>query len=131
VSSIYNQIIQDLQEAITVLPTSYNGGRNQEKGRATKYAAQTLLGKVFLQQDKKNEAIRTLDSLVGKFSLIDYSDIYKAGNINSEESIFEIGFNRDNNTGMRFNNSYIPKSEAARLGIVAGGNTDHFMPYRP
>lgn len=131
VSVIYNQIIQDLEDASAVLPASYDGGRNQEQGRATKYAAQTLLGKVFLQQGNKAEAKRILESLVGKFNLIDYKDIYKAGNVNSEESIFEIGFNRDNNTGMRFNNSFIPKSEAERLGIVAGGNTDHFMPYRP
>ena len=44
---VYNQIIKDLQEAITALPTSYPA---REFGRATKGAAQALLGKVYLQR---------------------------------------------------------------------------------
>jgi hypothetical protein len=63
-----------------------------------------------------------LESVIGSYSLLpDYSDIYEAGNDNTAESIFEISFNPSNQTGLGFNNALIPASEAARLGITAGG----------
>jgi hypothetical protein len=46
-ADVYKQIEIDLTNAISVLPTT-----NPQKGRITKYAAQALLGKVFLYQNK-------------------------------------------------------------------------------
>jgi starch-binding outer membrane protein, SusD/RagB family len=48
-AQLYTQIEKDLTEAIPVLPGSYD---NANRGRATKGAAQALLGKVQLQQRK-------------------------------------------------------------------------------
>lgn len=132
VADIYNHLVTELKDISNVLPVDYSGNKNNEVGRITRYAAQTLLGKVLLQQGSKNEAKTVLQGLYNKFSLIDYSDIYKPGNSNSAESIFEIGFNPDNNTGMTFNNTYIPRAEAVRLGIVAGGSANiHYLTFSP
>lgn len=132
VTDIYQHITNELKEISNILPTSYSGQKNAEEGRITKYAAQTLLGKVLLQQGNKTEAKTVFEGLLNKFSLINYADIHKPGNTNSAESIFEIGFSPDNNTGMTLNNQFIPKSEAERLGIVAGGFTGvPYLPYYP
>lgn len=45
-AEVYDKIIQDLQDAIAVLPASYSSAENA--GRATKGAAKALLGKVYL-----------------------------------------------------------------------------------
>jgi hypothetical protein len=63
-----------------------------------------------------------LENVIGEYSLLDeYSSIYAAGNDNIAESIYEVSFNPVNETGLGFNNVLIPASEAASLGIVAGG----------
>lgn len=119
----YDLIIKDLTEASTVLPDSYDGSLYSEKGRATRFAALTLLGKVQLQKGNPTAASTALQSVIGKYSLLpNYSAIHAAGNNNSAESIFEISFNPTNSTGLTFNNALIPASEAQRLGIVAGGS---------
>ncbi len=45
-SQVYDQIIQDLQDAIAVLPVSYTNA--SDAGRVTQGAAKALLGKVYL-----------------------------------------------------------------------------------
>ena len=45
-SQVYDRIIQDLQDAINILPPSYDSP--DDAGRAAKGAAKTLLGKVYL-----------------------------------------------------------------------------------
>ncbi|MCX6328117.1 MAG: RagB/SusD family nutrient uptake outer membrane protein [Bacteroidia bacterium] len=45
-ADVYLKIIQDLQDAITVLPVSYNAAA--DAGRVTKGAAKAMLGKVYL-----------------------------------------------------------------------------------
>ncbi|HXS56661.1 MAG TPA: RagB/SusD family nutrient uptake outer membrane protein, partial [Hanamia sp.] len=52
--AVYEQIEKDLTEAIAVLPSSVNLGT--EAGRFTKGAAQAMLGKVYLYDNKKAEA---------------------------------------------------------------------------
>ena len=47
VTNIYTLVISDLTDAIAKLPTSYTGN---DLGRATKYAAYALLGKVQMQK---------------------------------------------------------------------------------
>ena len=122
VAEVYSQIISDLNDAIAVLPPNYSDGQQQEIGRVTKLAAYTLLGKVQLQIGDKSAASSALENVLGQYDLLqNYRDIYAPGNDNTAESIFEVSFNPTNMTGLGFNNSLIPSSEAARLGIVAGG----------
>ncbi len=118
----YDLIIQDLTAAAAALPTSYDGGVFNEVGRATRYAAYALLGKVQLQKGNASAASTALQEVVGNYSLLpNYSSIYAAGNDNTAESVYEVNFNPTNQTGLGFNNSFIPASEASRLGIVSGG----------
>lgn len=88
-SEVYAQIEKDLLAAIEVLPIS-----NPEKGRVTKYAAQALLGKVYLYQEKFDEAANILELVVnGPFSLMnDYASIFLASGENGPESIFEVQY---------------------------------------
>lgn len=127
-SKIYTQMIQDLNDAASVLPTSYDGSLNNEPGRATKYAAMTMLGKVYLQSGDKSNAKAALSQVINKYSLLpNYKDIYAPGNKNSAESIFEISYNPANHTGLGLNNMFIPHEEAVRLGILAGGYSPQFI----
>jgi hypothetical protein len=123
-AKVVDKIIQDLNDAIGVLPTSYDGSKNNEVGRATKYAALTLLGKVHLQEKKPDKAKQALSQVLDKYSLLpDYSKIYAAGNKNSAESIFEISYNPANQTGLPLTKAFIPTSVANKLGIPRGGST--------
>jgi hypothetical protein len=91
--AIFNQIIQDAQEAITLLPVK----SKQEAGRATSGAAQTLLGNVYIVQKKWAEAETVLKAVVNsnEYALVDdyaaaFSD--NAANKNNIESVFEVQF---------------------------------------
>lgn len=121
-AKVYDQIVADLNEASSTLPNTYDDSKFNEKGRATRDAALTLLGKVELQRGNKPAAAAALRQLLKKYSLLpNYADVHAAENENSAESIFEVGFNPANQTGLGLPGSFIPQSEATRLGIAAGG----------
>ena len=87
---VYAQIEQDLIFAIDNLDYS-----TPDVGRATKGSAQGLLGKVYLFQEKYEEAADVLDDLIdsGQYSLVeDYSTIWENDNENNAESVFEIQY---------------------------------------
>ena len=96
-SVMYASIERDLRDASAILPESWSA---DSKGRATKYAALSMLGKVYLYQQKWSEA-RDAFKLVkesGKYSLLTkFSDNFNILTENGVESIFEIqnqsGFN--------------------------------------
>ncbi|MEL0651874.1 RagB/SusD family nutrient uptake outer membrane protein [Algibacter sp. TI.3.09] len=86
---VYAQIETDLLDAISVLsPTA------SQQGRITKYAAQALLGKVYLYQEKFDLAMPMLENVVnGPFSLIaDYDSIFLLENENGSESVYEVQY---------------------------------------
>lgn len=89
-AEVYAQIEQDLAAAATVLsPVA------AQKGRATKGAAQALLGKVYLYQNKFTEAAAIFDEIrnSGLYSLIsDYSQLFSASNENNSETVFDIQY---------------------------------------
>jgi len=82
-AQVYAQIETDLTAAIAALPLT-----NSQQGRATKYAAQALLGKVYLYQDKFTEAAAMLENVVnGPFSLVsNYGNIFLQAGENGSES---------------------------------------------
>ncbi|MEJ0055688.1 MAG: RagB/SusD family nutrient uptake outer membrane protein [Bacteroidota bacterium] len=97
---------------------------NNELGRATKYSALTLIGKVELQRGNKPAAEAALRQVLGKYTLLtNYKDIHKAGNDNSAESIFEVNFNPANQTGMGLPPNLIFQSELTRMGVLSNGTT--------
>lgn len=89
-AEVYAQIEQDLLFAIDNLPDV-----QAETGRATKGAAQALLGKAYLYQDKFTEAANVLNDLVnsGTYDLLaDYSTMFENDNENNIESVFEVQY---------------------------------------
>ncbi len=79
----------DLIEATGLLPASYDG---TDIGRATEWAAHTLLMKAYLQHEKWDEALTTADHIVTNSGLSlfsDFSNNFDLANENSGERIFE------------------------------------------
>lgn len=92
VAQVYAQIIKDLQDAIAKLPGSYSG---DDLGRATKWAAQGLLAKVYLTQgDMPNAAIQARAVIAGSGKMLwpNFADNFKVENENGQESLFEVQF---------------------------------------
>lgn len=96
VSKVYQAIEDDLQFAANNLPSSYTA---QDYGRATSGAAKTLLGKVYLTQNKFGETTTILNEVIGQYSLLNnVSDIFDTENKNNDEVIFSIRFNKEIST---------------------------------
>ena len=92
IEDVYAYIEQDLQEAIQALPLKSDYA-NQDLGRATKGAAQSLLAKVFLYQEKWQEAADMANTVIssGQYDLEpDYATVWRASTENGIESIFEL-----------------------------------------
>lgn len=90
VDDTYKQIIDDLQFAAANLPDKYTGA---DIGRATKWAATGLLGKVYLQKGDLASAQTALRAVVssGLYSLMPtYQAVFSPNNHNNAESLFEI-----------------------------------------
>lgn len=87
---VYASIEADLLYAIENLsPTA------AQTGRVTKGAAQALLGKAYLYQDKFSEAANVLESLIqsGSYSLVqNYNLIFEMAGENGPESVFEVQY---------------------------------------
>ncbi len=95
-ADVYAQIETDLLAAISVLPASQT-----DQGRATKYAAQALLGKVYLYQNKYAEAAAMLENVISPnaFSLVsDFQSIFLQSGENGPESVFEIQYSNGQGT---------------------------------
>ncbi len=91
-SEVYALIEQNLLFAIEHLPTTPPKG---EVGRATKGAAQALLGKVYLYQNKFDKAAEVLEAVIssGTYSLVaDYNSIFEKEGENGAESVFEVQY---------------------------------------
>lgn len=91
VEDVYAVIESDLIFAIENLSETA-----PQVGRATKGAAQALLGKAYLYQDKFSLAASTLESLItetGGYSLIqNYNTIFEFAQENGAESVFEVQY---------------------------------------
>ena len=88
---VYASIEADLLFAIDNLSTI-----PAQQGRVTKGAAQALLGKAYLFQDKFAESAAILENLInvtGGYSLVtDYNTIFEHAGENGPESIFEVQY---------------------------------------
>lgn len=89
-TEVYAQIEIDLQFAVQNLPVAQT-----QVGRATRGAAQALLGKVYLYQDKFQEAATVLDDVINSGTydlLVDYDTMFENDNENNIESVFEVQY---------------------------------------
>lgn len=92
VDEINKVIIADLESAISGLPVSYSGNN---LGRATKGAAQALLGKVYLYKKDYPKADQLFTAVISSktYSLMDnFQEVWHRSFENNRESIFEIQF---------------------------------------
>lgn len=90
VSDVYALIESDLQYAIANLNVTA-----PQVGRATKGAAQALLGKVYLYQNKFSQSAQVFDQLIAtnSYSLVpNYNNIFENANENNSESVFEVQY---------------------------------------
>jgi len=90
-TEIWEFIESNLNMAIDLLPMSY---APEDLGRATRIAAQGLLGKSLVYQEKYTEAVSVFDELEGTgLDLVDdHFDNFSNKNENNEESLFEVQF---------------------------------------
>jgi hypothetical protein len=89
-AEVYSQIEIDLQFAASNLPVVQD-----TPGRVTKGAAQALLGKVYLYQQKYDQAATALESVISSsaYTLItDYNSIFEEAGENNAESVFEVQY---------------------------------------
>ena len=90
VEEVYALIESDLMFAVNNLEYSA-----PQVGRVTKGAAEALLGKAYLYQDKFTDAATVLDNVInnGPYNLeYYYADIFEAEGENNVESVFEVQY---------------------------------------
>ena len=89
-ADVYAQIELDLMYAVDNLPYVQS-----VPGRVTKGAAQALLGKAYLYQNKFDEASTVLENLIlnGPYNLVtNYNSIFEEAGENNIESVFEVQY---------------------------------------
>lgn len=134
-ANIYNLIISDLTDATTKLPNSYSGN---DLGRATKYAAYAMLGRVQMQKGDYAAAKTALLNDYGKFTLVpnflwnfdgdlnDGAGTTATGHEFNSESVFEVAFfdKGDNNFNWAYtgegSSSPVATMRPQEYGIVWG-----------
>ncbi|MBD0287873.1 MAG: RagB/SusD family nutrient uptake outer membrane protein, partial [Flavisolibacter sp.] len=91
-ADVYKLIVEDLQYAASKLPLA---SAVSAPGKASKGAAQTLLGKVYLTLGNKTAATQVLQEVVSSNQYIllpHYGSLWGANVKNTKESIFEIQY---------------------------------------
>jgi hypothetical protein len=93
VEEVYAQVIKDLQNAIAKLPS-------QNITRASKYSAEAMLARVYLQQGNYTAARAAADDVITNSGASLTGTVAAVfANRNSAESLFEIQQNDQNNAG--------------------------------
>ena len=106
-TQVFTQLVTDLTDAAGKM-----SGTRSQFGRASKWSALTLLGRVQLHLGNNSEAASALNQVInsGEFSLL--SNYWGPTNENSEESIFEVQFVSGGfGEGSGFTNSFSPSAD--------------------
>lgn len=107
---VFTQIAADLETAQGLLPAT----REEAVHRATRGAANALLGKVYLTLGQAGPAQTALERVVdsGNYELLeDYATLWGPANENNAESIFEVQFSTANpSEASSFTNTFAPAS---------------------
>lgn len=107
IEEVYQQVVKDLTDAANTLPTS------ADDGRATKYAAEAFLSRVYMQMLDYEDAAAMADDVINSGNYFLVSDYTKAFNNDgySSEDIFGILQSSQSNAGT--NNNGLPTFYAA------------------
>ncbi|WGQ09943.1 RagB/SusD family nutrient uptake outer membrane protein [Pedobacter gandavensis] len=119
--SVFNkQIIEDLLFAVSNLPAT-----TKDYGRATKPAAQALLARMYLTQNKyqeaKDMALNVIDGTYGFSLLPAYADLWKMQNLKNKEVIYAVNYS----TNLSLNDLVDPILNP--LGHSRGSNSSHML----
>lgn len=122
-TEVYTQIKSDLNQAIENLPI--RTGKN--KYRATKSAAQTLLGKVELTLKNYNEAKSLFMQVVnsGKYSLVDIKQVFSIEHEMNDEIIFAVQFSSGINANSEGSDAYRMFNPTGRIVGKLTGTKGH------
>jgi len=123
-AAVYAQIEKDLTEAAAVLPATYTGN---DIGRATSIAANGLLGKVYMFQNKYPQAeaiLATVAATAG--TLIPYGQVFGLGNDNNRDIIFSVqylggGFGEGNT----YARGFVPQPSGTTITQFVTGNSNN------
>jgi starch-binding outer membrane protein, SusD/RagB family len=100
VNEVYNEmIIPDALDAISKLPSTVPV---TQKGRLTKAAAYTLLGKVYLTLNRFSDALPNFEAVTGYSLNPNYASNFTPATKNGIESIFEVQTNPNITNGFFF-----------------------------
>lgn len=122
VADIYKLIVADLTAASTYMNAlKFSQIPTANKGRATSWAAKALLGKVFLTQNKKAEALIPLQDVAtnsGYGLQPTYAGIFSTGNELNNEIIFAVSYKAGGfGLGSSFGNDFGPLGS---VGVING-----------
>lgn len=120
VATFNKQIIEDLLFAVSNLPAT-----TKDYGRATKPAAQALLARMYLTQNKyqeaKDMALNVIDGTYGFSLLPAYADLWKMQNLKNKEVIYAVNYS----TNLSLNDLVDPILNP--LGHSRGSNSSHML----
>ncbi|ALL06133.1 carbohydrate-binding protein SusD [Pedobacter sp. PACM 27299] len=120
VATFNKQIIEDLLFAVSNLPAT-----TKDYGRATKPAAQALLARMYLTQNKyqeaKDMALNVIDGTYGFSLLSAYADLWKMQNLKNKEVIYAVNYS----TNLSLNDLVDPILNP--LGHSRGSNSSHML----
>lgn len=94
IADIYKVMVQDLQDAIPILPLKSQYGAS-DVGRATKGAAESLLGKIYLYEQDFQDSYDWFSKVISsnEYGLMDdFNHIINVNYENNIESVFEVQF---------------------------------------
>jgi starch-binding outer membrane protein, SusD/RagB family len=115
-ADVLAQMVTDFTEAASVLPVKWD---DANIGRATKGAALGFMALTNLYQEKWDDAISNTEAIfaLNQYALLpNYSDVYKFGNENTKESLFEAQY-RDVLNGWVGNRGTLLQTFTAPRGI--------------
>lgn len=119
-AEVYSLIIQDLTDAVKVLPRGSTYGAS-DIGRASRGAAKTLLAKVYLQRagagggtaadyQSALTLLQDVDAVEGYALLSNFADLFDAKHEVNAEVIFDIQCSRITGAGCHVSNQVAPRS---------------------
>lgn len=123
VADIYKLIVTDLSTAATYMSSlKFSQIAAANKGRATSWAAKALLGKVYLTQNNKAEAITQLQDVVTNsgygLQTTSYANVFSTSNELNSEILFNVSFKAGGfGLGSSFGNDFGPLGS---VGVING-----------
>ena len=131
VADIYKFIVADLSTAATYMNNlKFSQILPANKGRATSWAAKALLGKVYLTQNKKAEAIPVLQDVATNsgygLQTAGYANVFSTTNELNSEILFAVSYKAGGlGLGSPFGNTFGPLGSSADVinGSGSGWNT--------